>query len=227
MSTPQRAVNRRVFITGGTGYIGSRLIPLLVEQGHDVAALVREGSESKLPAGAKPVAGDALRMDSYTEQVRGADTFVHLIGVAHPGPGKAREFRAVDLVSIRVAAKAAHDAGVRHFVYLSVAQPASIMKEYQAVRTQGEALLRVSGMAATFVRPWYVLGPSHRWPHLLQPLYWLCERLPSTRESAMRLGLVTLPQMLITLVWAVANPPSGVQILDVPRIKELGAAIHS
>jgi uncharacterized protein YbjT (DUF2867 family) len=209
----------RVFITGGTGYMGSRLIPMLAKREHEVKALVRKGSEGKLPGGAKPVIGDALKMDSYTNDVRGCDTFVHLIGVAHPSPAKGKQFREIDLVSIQVAVKAAREAGVQHFIYLSVAQPASMMKEYIAVRAEGEAMLRASGMAATFVRPWYVLGPGHRWPYALIPIYWLLGLIPSTRESANRLGLVTLPQMLSTLVWAVENPADGVRILDVPRIR--------
>ncbi len=60
-----------VFLTGGTGYMGSRLIPLLRKQGFNVKALVRNGSESKLPAGALGVIGDALRENSYTEAIRG------------------------------------------------------------------------------------------------------------------------------------------------------------
>src|SRR5580765_6016420 len=113
----------KVFVTGGTGYMGSRLIPLLVERGHEINALVRHGSEGRLPGGTTPVIADPLRMDSYTEQVRGADTFVHLIGVAHPTPAKAKEFQEIDLPSVQVAVKAARDAGIGHFVYLSVAQP--------------------------------------------------------------------------------------------------------
>jgi uncharacterized protein YbjT (DUF2867 family) len=216
-------MGRHVFITGGTGYLGSRLIPRLVQRGHDVKALVRKGSAGRLPPGASGVTGDALRMDSYPEAVRGSDVFVHLVGVPHPSPAKAAQFRAVDLVSIQVAVKAARAAGIRHFVYLSVAQPAPMMKEYLAVRAEGETLLQASGLAATFVRPWYVLGPGHRWPYALLPFYWLAERLPSTRDGARRLGLVTLSQMLNTLVWAVENPPGGGgQILDVPKIRELG-----
>lgn len=213
------AMTHRIFITGGTGYMGSRLIPLLVQRGHEVKALVRDAA--KLSGIAPCVTGNALRMDSYTEQVRPADTFVHLIGVPHPSPAKAAQFRAVDLASAQVALKAARDAGVRHFIYLSVAQPAPMMKAYLAVRAECEAMIRANGMVATFVRPWYVLGPGHRWPYVLLPFYWLCERLPATREGARRLGLVTLPQMLNALVWAVENPPNGgVQILDVPRIRE-------
>ena len=210
-----------ICITGGTGYIGSRLIPLLLERGHDVRAVVRAGSEKKLPANASAIVADPLIENSYTESIRGCDTFVHLIGVPHPSPAKAAQFRAIDLPSIRVAARAAREAGVRHFIYLSVAQPAPMMQEFIAVRAQGEALVREGGMKATFVRPWYVLGPGHWWPYAILPFYWVAKLLPSTREGARRLDLISISQMLRALVWAVDHPPDGVCILDVPKIREV------
>ena len=94
------------------------------------------------------------------------------------------------------------------------------MKAYIAVRQQGEAMIRASGMPATFVRPWYVLGPGHWWPYAILPVYWILERLPKTKESAQRLGLVTIRQMINVLVWAVENPPTDVRILDVPEIRQ-------
>lgn len=213
-----------IFITGGTGYMGSRLIPRLAQRGHSIKALARRGSEHKLPSATQKIIGDALKLDSYTSHLRGVGTFAHLIGVAHPSPSKGRLFRDVDLVSVQVAVRAARDSGVKHFVYLSVAQPAPMMKEYVAVRAECEAMIRASGMTATFLRPWYVLGPGHRWPFLLIPFYWMCERLRATRDGARRLGLVTLEQMLDALVWAVENPPANLQILDVQRIRELSGS---
>ena len=210
-----------VFVTGGTGYIGSRLIPLLRKRGHEITALVRDGSQTKLPAGVTGLVGDALKLDLYAAAVRGADTFVHLIGVPHPSPAKANQFREIDLVSIQVAIKAARDAGVQHFVYLSVAHPAPVMKEFIAVRSAGEQMIRESAIPATFVRPWYVLGPGHRWPYAIVPVYWILERIAKTKQSAERLGLVTIDQMLSALVWAVENPSAGVTVIDVPRIREL------
>jgi uncharacterized protein YbjT (DUF2867 family) len=77
------------------------------------------------------------------------------------------------------------------------------MKTYQAVRAEGENMIGVSGLAATILRPWYVLGPGHRWPYALVPMYWLFERIPGTRETARRLGLVTLDEMVAAVVRSV------------------------
>lgn len=208
-----------VFLTGSTGYMGQRLVPLLLERGHRVRALVRGGSEKKLPPGCEPVVGDALDAASYAGKVAPADTFVHLVGVPRPNPWKGAQFRAVDLPSIRAAVSAASGARVQHFVYLSVAHPAPIMKDYIEIRSEGERLLRASGMNATFLRPWYVLGPGHYWPYLLVPTYRFFELLPATRGGAQRLGLVTLSQMLAALVKAVESPPSGIHIVEVPQIR--------
>jgi len=210
-----------ICVTGGTGYIGSRLIPLLSKRGHQLKVIARPGSENKIPENVAVVSADPLKEDSYTGSIRGCDTFIHLIGVPHPSPAKAAQFRAIDLPSIQVAVKAAHDAGVRHFIYLSVAQPASMMQAFVAVRAEGEALIRASGMKATFVRPWYVLGPGHWWPYVVLPFYKIAELLPPTRESAKRLGLITISQMLRALVWSVENPADAIRVLDVPKIREL------
>jgi len=209
-----------VFVTGGTGYIGSRLIVALQSRDHVLRALVRPGSVTRLPPNTGIIQGDALRSDSYTDRIPPADTFVHLIGTPHPSPAKAKHFKEIDLVSIQVASKAAREAGVRHFIYLSVAHPAPLMEAYIKIRQEGEAMLRETGIPLTFVRPWYVLGPGHWWPYAILPIYWLMEMVPSTRESARRLGLVTIQQVVNSLVWAVENPPEKIRILDVPEIRK-------
>ena len=213
--------SRHIFITGGTGYVGKRLIPELLKRGHRVRALVRQGSQAKLPAGCESVVGDPLDKDSFARHVSPADTFVQLVGVPKPSPAKAKQFRAIDLVSIQQSVPAAAAAGVSHFVYVSVAHPAPLMQAYIEVRSEGERLIRESGLRATILRPWYVLGPGHRWPYLLVPAYKLFELIPSTRESAQRLGLVTLRQMISALIIAVENPSDNHHTVDVPEIKKL------
>src|SRR5688572_20369304 len=207
-----------IFVTGATGYLGRALVPALLARGHAVRALARPGSETKIPPGADAVTADALAALSYRDQIAPADTFVHLVGTPRPTPFKGRQFRAVDLKSIEAAVEAAVHARVGHFVYLSVAHPAPVMAAYIAVRKAGEALVEASGLRATIVRPWYVLGPGHYWPFALAPVYGLLERLRPTREMAVRLGLDALDEMTATLVNAVENPPQTRRIVGVPEI---------
>jgi len=216
---PRNADVRRVFITGGTGYLGSSLIPILVERGHRVRALVRPNSKGKVTAGCEVVSGDALDGNSYRNLIRPADTFIHLVGVSHPSPSKAEQFRAIDLVSAREAIKVAGELGMQHFVYLSVAHPAPVMKAYGAVRTECEQMIHQQRLNATILRPWYVLGPGHRWPYALLPMYKVMEWLPFTRSGAQRLGLVTLEQMVLALVEAVESRVQGVRVVEVPEIR--------
>ena len=106
---------RRVFITGGTGYLGRPLTQRLVAAGHKVRALVRSGSENKLLPGCEAIIGNALDANSYASQISPSDTFVQLVGVAHPSPAKANEFRQIDFVSASGAIRAAKESGHQAF----------------------------------------------------------------------------------------------------------------
>ena len=199
--------------------MGRALTAALLRRGHDVRALARRQSVQHIPAGAQTVVGNALEPETFADAVAPADTLVHLVGTPHPSPAKAASVRAVDLPSVEAALAAARAARIAHFVYLSVAQPAPVMQAYIAVRQEGEARIQASGFAATILRPWYVLGPGHRWPYFLVPFYALAERLPPLRETALRLGLVTIGQMVNALVASIERGPQGVRILDVPAIR--------
>lgn len=208
-----------VFVTGATGYIGRPLVELLVARKHKVHALVRAGREESIAAGANAVAGNALDAATFAYAIPRGATLVHLVGTPHPNPSKAAEFERVDLGSIRASATAAVASGAAHLVYVSVARPAPLMRSYTEARERGEAAVSATGIAHTFVRPWYVLGPGHYWPYALVPLYALARMFPPTREQAVRLGLVTLRQMVAALVAAVETPPAaGSRIVDVPAI---------
>ena len=199
--------------------MGQRLIRRMLERGHEVRALVRAGSERKLPEGCTPIPGNALDGASYANRIAPADTFVQLVGVAHPSPAKGKQFREIDLPSGLGAVAAAKQAGIRHFIYLSVAHPAPMMRDYIAVRSECEAAIERAELNATILRPWYVLGPGHWWPYLLVPMYKIAELLPATREGAQRLGLVTLEQMTSALMGAVETPVLGRKVVTVPEIR--------
>ncbi len=212
------AEKQRVFVAGATGYMGRRLAAELLRRGHTVSGLVRAGSESKLPTGCTPVIGNALNAATFRDKIGAVDTFVQLVGVAHPSPAKAKQFREIDLVSCEQSVAAAAASHVKHFIYVSVAHPAPVMHAYIEVRSKCEETIRANGLNATILRPWYVLGPGHYWPYLLVPGYWVARQIPSIREGSIRLGLVTLQQMLAALVQSVESPAMGTRVVEVPEI---------
>jgi uncharacterized protein YbjT (DUF2867 family) len=191
-------------------------------------ALVRKGSETKLPAGSHAVIADPFQAESFVSKIPKGSIFVQLLGVSHPGPKKKDLFRTIDLVSVKASAVAAKAAGSSHFVYVSVAQtPTKLMQDYQDCRAEGEAYIQSTGLPATIIRPWYVVGPGHYWPLLLSPIFKIMEIIPATARKARALRLVSLTQMLQTLVFAIEHPLAGTRIFEVSEIRKMNAGDNS
>lgn len=207
---------KTVFITGSTGYIGTRLIKALLKKGYRVIALIRNGSENKIPAGCEVVAGDPFDPTSFQKFIPKDSVFVQLLGVSHPSPSKAEQFRQVDLRSVKASADAAVAADAGHFIYVSVSMVASkIMASYQQVRKEGEEYCLNKSLNCTFVRPWYVVGPGHWWPVLLLPFYGIASLVPAWRQKIKGMGLVTISQMINTLLKAVEAKPGKKRIIEI------------
>jgi uncharacterized protein YbjT (DUF2867 family) len=214
---------KEVFITGGTGYMGTRLIPLLLDRGYSVNALVRKGSGNKVPPGCGQVTADPFSPASFENHILPGSTFIQLLGISHPSPKKKELFRSIDLRSVQASAIAAKHAEVGHFIYVSVAQiPTKVMRDYQQCRAEGEQSILATNIPATFIRPWYVTGPGHYWPLALQPVFKLLEIFPPTSGKAKALRLVSIRQMLNSILYAVENRPvANADIIEIDRILKI------
>ncbi len=102
-----------------------------------------------------------------------------------------------------------------------------MMKAYISVRAECEQAIQDRHLNATILRPWYVLGPGHRWPYALLPFYKALEWLPFTRSATLRLGLVTVQNMVLALVQAVESPIHGTRVMGVPEIRAATLTLNS
>ena len=213
---------KSVFITGATGYMGKRLVKALLKDRYRVIALTRKGSEHKLPAGTEIVIANPFDSRTFQDSIPQDSVFVQLLGVSKPSPAKAQQFKEVDLRSVKASADAASLAHVSQFIFVSVAMaPSRIMRAYQQVRQEGEEYCLIQKLNCTFVRPWYVLGPGHWWPIILLPFYGLAELVPSWRKAARAKSLVTIRQMLHTLLDAIRNEPAPLKIYEIADIRNV------
>jgi uncharacterized protein YbjT (DUF2867 family) len=77
---------RPVFVTGGTGFLGRALIDALLARDYPVHALVRPGSEARLPSRAVGVIGDALDGASFRPAAPGAEHIPRTHGIRRARP---------------------------------------------------------------------------------------------------------------------------------------------
>lgn len=113
-----------VAITGGTGFIGRHVVPLLLEHGHSIRALVRNGSEGRFPAGACAVPGEITDAAAVEKLLAGTEIVLHVAGVAHTtltSEGEKKRAREVNVGGATNVLEAASRLGVRRVVLASSA----------------------------------------------------------------------------------------------------------
>ncbi len=110
----------KIFVTGATGKVGSRLVPYLLKQGHAVRILVRnaERASALKEQGAEVVLGDLLDNQDLTEAIRGIDAVVHAAAQFRGGVSEEIS-RSLNLDATVTLARAALEAGVTRFVFTS------------------------------------------------------------------------------------------------------------
>lgn len=144
-------------ITGGTGFVGSRLIALAVEAGHQVRALTRR--EQPARDGVTWVRGDLDAADALVELCTGADAVIHVAGVVN-APDR-EGFAHGNITGTANMLAAAQAAGVRRFVHVSsLASREPQLSAYGWSKGEADRLVRASGLDWTIVRPPAIYGPG-------------------------------------------------------------------
>ena len=144
-------------ITGGTGFVGSRLIALALDAGHKVRALTRrEQAERERVAW---VPGDLSNRATLAELADGADAVIHVAGVVN-APDRAG-FARGNIEGTANMLAAAEAAGVRRFVHVSsLAAREPELSAYGWSKAEGDRLVAASPLETSIVRPPAIYGPG-------------------------------------------------------------------
>ncbi len=110
----------RVFVTGGTGFVGSEVLRQLTAAGHQVRCLVRPDSDSRLAVeNAETHHGDVTDPRSLQEALTGCDAVIHLVGIIREFPGKGVTFKKLHFEATRNMVEAAELQGVKRYLQMS------------------------------------------------------------------------------------------------------------
>jgi uncharacterized protein YbjT (DUF2867 family) len=168
-----------VLVTGASGFVGSHLVPAIVDAGHHVLALVRDDEAGERVqrrlTGAQRAnlsirRGDVTDPATLPAALAGADAVVHLVAIPRDWDGGA-SLRLVNTEGTRNIVQAATDAGIRRFVHLGalgVADEPDL--HYASSKAKGMAVVRASALDWTILSPSILFGPRDGFFNILADL---------------------------------------------------------
>jgi len=168
-----------VLVTGASGFVGSHVVPALIDAGHDIVAVVgSEASGALVERRLEPAQraslttrlGDVTDLASLPPALDGVEAIVHLAAIPRDWDGGA-SLRLVNTEGTRNVVRAATDAGVGRFVHLGalgVADEPDL--HYASSKAKAMALVRASGLDWTILSPSLLFGPRDGFFNILAGL---------------------------------------------------------
>ncbi len=150
--------NLKIAVTGGTGFVGSRLIIALRAAGHEVRALTRRPQPDA--DGISWIVGSLEEQAALDRLAADTDALIHVAGVINADEAGFEAGKVRGTAAVLAAAKAG---AARRFVHVSsLAAREPGLSRYGNSKARSEALVRESGLDFSIVRPPAVYGPGDR-----------------------------------------------------------------
>ncbi|MBN1446470.1 MAG: SDR family oxidoreductase [Bacteroidetes bacterium] len=204
-----------ILLLGATGYIGGRLLPRLIQRGHDVRCLVR--NPHKIPPEDAEQAllyqGDVLKPETLPVAFAGTEIVFYLV---HSMSGGNEDFERQDRAAAAYVAGAARAAGVQRIIYLGgLGERNSDQTPHLRSRHEVGDILRSSGIPVTEFRAAVIVGSGSA---SFEMLHHLVNRLPvmiTPRWVSVRTQPLAIADLLSYLLDAVDRPESAGEVIDI------------
>jgi uncharacterized protein YbjT (DUF2867 family) len=209
---------QRIFVTGGTGFVGKYVMRALLGQGFLVRALVRHGSERDLRGfeSIERVPGDVLKPDALPASVEGCAAMVHLVGIIREHRSRGISFEALHSRATQNMLAVARAAEVKRFVHMSAlgARPDAPAR-YHRTKWAAEQAVRTSGLDWTIFRPSVIFGRGDELVTMLASMVRRLPVVPVLGDGRYRLQPIAAEQVAEGFARALRNQRSVGQVYGV------------
>jgi NADH dehydrogenase len=177
----------KIFIAGGSGFIGTHLSKMLRDKGHELRLLLHRRSALET-GGIEAVEGDVTRPDSVEKAVEGCDAVINLVGIIREFPSRGITFERLHVQATANMLSATRKAGIRRYLQMSAlgTRPDAV-SQYHVTKSRAEDLVRSSGLDSTILRPSLIYGPGDAFITMLAGQLRLLPVMPVIGSGAYRL----------------------------------------
>jgi NADH dehydrogenase len=177
----------RIFIAGGTGFVGAYLVEALRERGHQLRLLVHSRS-SGVASDIDQVEGDVTRQESFGQAVNGCDAVINLVGIIREFPSRGITFECLHVQATANMLAATGQVGIHRFLQMSAlgTRPDAVSR-YHETKFRAEELVRSSGLDVTILRPSLIYGPGDAFINMLAGQLRLAPIMPVIGSGTYRL----------------------------------------
>ncbi|MBN8481070.1 MAG: complex I NDUFA9 subunit family protein [Xanthomonadales bacterium] len=177
----------KVTVLGGTGFVGSRLVPRLHADGHRIDVLTRNRDRHRelgvLPR-VRVVNCDVHDGDGLARHLAGADAAINLVGILNERGSDGSGFHRAHVQLAETLIGACKSAGVRRLLQMSALRAGEGASHYLRTRGEAEARVRASALAWTLFRPSVIFGPGDGLFFRFAGLLRMAPALPIARADA-------------------------------------------
>lgn len=207
----------RVFVTGGTGFVGRAVVHALRAEGYTVRCLVRRGSERDLRGlGAiERIEGDLHKGPGLADDMAGCAAVIHLVGIIREQPSIGATFQRVHVEGSVNVLEAARAAGVRRYLHMSaLGTRPEARSRYHQTKWAAEEAVRASALDWTIFRPSVIYGRGDGFVSMLARMVKRLPVVPVIGTGQQRLQPIPVEQVAEAFARALARPQTEKQTYE-------------
>ncbi len=149
---------KTIFLTGGTGFVGTEVLKDLVKNKYKVKVLTHSREAPVSSKLVKVVNGSILEPNSFIDSVKGCDAIIHLVGILREISWKGMSFERMHVESTKNMIKTAKENKVKRFIHMSANGAKPKGTKYQSTKWRAEQLVKNSGLTYTIFKPSIIFG---------------------------------------------------------------------